>query len=448
MKLRLLAAAAVAALSLGPTGAQVPADRLMRPPADARRFVIVSGAGEHGRASLWRGADGTLNARELILLRGFVFEWDQAVHIGAGGVPDRVVVRGVDPSGDVAETFEASGDAGRWTSRNDEGGGPFDGRSYYVTANGPFIANAVLAEALYRAPGHRLGSAARRRGAADAAHRRQRRRGRAATDDHRLCDRRPAARSAAGLAERRRQLFRLRFFSFALCRKAIPARAPSSSGRRRRRWRSAARRSPAASARCPRRPSPSPTCGCSTPMPAASSTARRWSPKAAGSPPSAPTASMTLPASARIIDGSGKTLLPGIWDAHMHVGSDNQGVMLLSMGDDLGARSGRRDRADRPAPGPGRARRAAVPDRLFLGADRRRRAAPGAGRGQRRFRRGGGRRRAPGRASKAIPASNSTPRCGANGCIPAIAEARRLGPPRPRPHPGDDAPLRRRRRRL
>ena len=45
-----------------------------------------------------------------------------------------------------------------------------------------------------------------------------------------------------------------------------------------------------------------------------------------------PTASMALPASARIIDGSGKTLLPGIWDAHMHVGSDNQGVMLLSMG--------------------------------------------------------------------------------------------------------------------
>ena len=34
-----------------------------------------------------------------------------------------------------------------------------------------------------------------------------------------------------------------------------------------------------------------------------------------------------------MIDGTGKTLTPGLWDAHMHVGSDLQGVMLLSMGE-------------------------------------------------------------------------------------------------------------------
>jgi imidazolonepropionase-like amidohydrolase len=33
-----------------------------------------------------------------------------------------------------------------------------------------------------------------------------------------------------------------------------------------------------------------------------------------------------------VIDGTGKSLVPGLWDAHMHVGDDSQGLMLLSMG--------------------------------------------------------------------------------------------------------------------
>ena len=28
------------------------------------------------------------------------------------------------------------------------------------------------------------------------------------------------------------------------------------------------------------------------------------------------------PAGARVIDGKGKTLVPGIWDSHMHIGDD------------------------------------------------------------------------------------------------------------------------------
>src|SRR5690349_13022529 len=101
----LLLAAASFALAATSGAAQVPADQLMVAPADARKFVIVSAAGEHGRAALWRGGDGSSNIRESILLRGFVFEQDQSTHFGSGGIPDRVVVRGVDPSGDSGETF-------------------------------------------------------------------------------------------------------------------------------------------------------------------------------------------------------------------------------------------------------------------------------------------------------------------------------------------------------
>jgi hypothetical protein len=39
-----------------------------------------------------------------------------------------------------------------------------------------------------------------------------------------------------------------------------------------------------------------------------------------------------LPENARIIDGTGKTLIPGLWDAHMHVSDDATGPMLLSIG--------------------------------------------------------------------------------------------------------------------
>jgi imidazolonepropionase-like amidohydrolase len=44
------------------------------------------------------------------------------------------------------------------------------------------------------------------------------------------------------------------------------------------------------------------------------------------------TALPKLPAGARVIDGAGKTLVPGLWDSHMHVGDDFQTVSELALG--------------------------------------------------------------------------------------------------------------------
>jgi imidazolonepropionase-like amidohydrolase len=45
-----------------------------------------------------------------------------------------------------------------------------------------------------------------------------------------------------------------------------------------------------------------------------------------------PAAHTHAPAGARVIDGHGMTLVPGLWDCHMHVGDDYTGLQELSLG--------------------------------------------------------------------------------------------------------------------
>jgi imidazolonepropionase-like amidohydrolase len=45
-----------------------------------------------------------------------------------------------------------------------------------------------------------------------------------------------------------------------------------------------------------------------------------------------PQESITVPDGARVIEGRGRTLVPGLWDCHMHVGDDYTGLQELSMG--------------------------------------------------------------------------------------------------------------------
>jgi imidazolonepropionase-like amidohydrolase len=42
--------------------------------------------------------------------------------------------------------------------------------------------------------------------------------------------------------------------------------------------------------------------------------------------------SVKVPAGAKVIDGQGETLVPGLWDSHQHVGDDFSGPTLLSLG--------------------------------------------------------------------------------------------------------------------
>jgi hypothetical protein len=114
---RLLALLLLAHASLTATGAgaaPVPREQLLVPPADAAHCVVVSDAGTHGDMWRWTLPDGRLAYRHSQSLRGWISETDQVVTLGADGRPINIVVRGITPNGDAAETFTRSGTTARW----------------------------------------------------------------------------------------------------------------------------------------------------------------------------------------------------------------------------------------------------------------------------------------------------------------------------------------------
>src|SRR5436309_4179592 len=114
------------------TAAQVPAADLVRPPAGARHFLIVSTGGKHGDSWAWTLPDGTRMSRESLNLRGQVWEIDTAITAGADGLPARIVVRGVTPTGNASETFAVENGRANWTSQIDKGGAPYSSPHFYL----------------------------------------------------------------------------------------------------------------------------------------------------------------------------------------------------------------------------------------------------------------------------------------------------------------------------
>ena len=133
----LLAAGASAALA-----APVPKEQLLVPPAGAEHFVVVSEAGKHGDEWRWTQPDGSFAYRESILLRGLIFEQDEVVKLDSSGRPTGFTIRGVTPSGDSAETFTVDQATARWKTTVDEGQAPAT-QGVYNTFGGTFLAGGA-----------------------------------------------------------------------------------------------------------------------------------------------------------------------------------------------------------------------------------------------------------------------------------------------------------------
>ncbi|MGA9668364.1 MAG: amidohydrolase family protein [Terracidiphilus sp.] len=133
--------------------AQVPADQLAKAPADAQAFTILSTSGTNGKAFIWTASDGSRMSRESLLLRGQVWELDQKVTIGADTMPSALVVRGVTPQGDAAESFQVASAKATWRSPVDAGGSAYTSPAFYVAEGGTLSGGTqLLIEALLASP--------------------------------------------------------------------------------------------------------------------------------------------------------------------------------------------------------------------------------------------------------------------------------------------------------
>jgi imidazolonepropionase-like amidohydrolase len=310
--------------------AQVPKEQLHTPPPTASRFVIVSPAGQHGTSALWRTDDGSMVFRESILLRGMVWEQDQTIHLGPNGQPDRVVVRGVTPQGNAAESFALAGGTASWKSQVDSGSAPYDGRGHYLTFGGAWASIGSFVEALYKAPSQTLpllpGGEARLRKLTTA------------TVGEGAARKTVTGYTIEGISISPIPIWMdgEKFFAFVSGMGVLPnAYAGALLPLQKAQDDALAKRGPAMVRRFGQVP----------PVPVAFTHVKLFDADrgrflddqtvvtdkgriiAVGD-----AGSVKVPGNAQVIDGNGKSLVPGLWDAHMHVGDDAQGLMLLSMG--------------------------------------------------------------------------------------------------------------------
>lgn len=125
----------------------VPSEQLFKPGPAADHYVVVSDAGKHGDMWRWTLPDGRIAFRHKQSLRGWITETDATVRYGEDGRPVEIVVRGITPYGDAGETYVETDGSARWASLADSGAAPAGGKVYYP-AGGPGLINARLTELL------------------------------------------------------------------------------------------------------------------------------------------------------------------------------------------------------------------------------------------------------------------------------------------------------------
>ena len=150
MRLKLFALLFLTTSSIA-TAEPTPKEQLLKPPPAAQHYTISSEAGKHGDIWSWQTADGKLAYRMSMSLRGWITETDQTTTLDPDGRPATIAIRGYTDSGDATEDFSVdSKGIARWTTAVDEGSAPF-GDKRYATYGGPWLAGENDINALVKA---------------------------------------------------------------------------------------------------------------------------------------------------------------------------------------------------------------------------------------------------------------------------------------------------------
>lgn len=139
--MRLLVAAALLVTSASAAlAAPVPKDQLLVPPSDARHYTISSTSAKSGDIWSWTRPDGSIAYRMSLNLRGWITENDEVITLGPDRRPTKIVIRGYTDQGDAAEELNVdSNGIAHWTTTVDSGSAPYAGKRY-STYGGPWLA--------------------------------------------------------------------------------------------------------------------------------------------------------------------------------------------------------------------------------------------------------------------------------------------------------------------
>ena len=150
MRRAILAGLLTAAASIA-TAAPTPKEQLLTAPAGARHYTITSSAGKHGDIWSWTMPDGRLAYRMSMSLRGWITEDDELITPGADGRPVAIAIRGYTDQGDATEDFNVdSNGIAHWKTVVDSGSAPF-GAKRYNSYGGPLLAQEKEVDALVAA---------------------------------------------------------------------------------------------------------------------------------------------------------------------------------------------------------------------------------------------------------------------------------------------------------
>jgi imidazolonepropionase-like amidohydrolase len=315
------------------SSAQVPAADLLKPPADARHFIIESTGGKHGDSWSWVTADGTRMGRESMNLRGQIWELDSSGKAGDDGMPAAMIIRGVTPQGDAGETFSIEAGTAKWRSPIDAGSAALAGHAFYSSVGGPIDTNAWFLELLLASPDKTL--ALLPGGKARAVQLAQLDVGNAGTSKQTI-----NLWAVTGInnspvpmwADANGRFFGVTFGGFGW----LPADYADEQHRMDLAQTAALAGQTAALAKSLAKVPDQPVAFVGAQI--FDADALRFLSRqtvvvnkglivAVG-----PSSRIKVPAGARVIDGRGMTLVPGMWDCHMHVGDDYTGLQELSMG--------------------------------------------------------------------------------------------------------------------
>lgn len=119
-------------------------------PKTGQIWSILSASGQHGQEQVWTTKDGVRHAHMKILLRGLVFDVKSDMRLGSDGRPVSVAISGVTPSGDAAESFNIENGVAKWKTPVDAGEAPWRDNLVYVPYGGPNDTLAVLVDAALR----------------------------------------------------------------------------------------------------------------------------------------------------------------------------------------------------------------------------------------------------------------------------------------------------------